>query len=246
VSISFQCKHCGKKLKAPESAAGKTSTCPGCGNQVTCPDPDADDEVVEMAIEPEKPSGFDPFADLGADKPYTMAVEPAQQQLAPGVRRPCPMCGEIILSTAAKCPHCGEVFEPTIKKVKKKGGKKKELRTVAVYQKYLIVSILIQILTYIALIIARSSGGPIPKGPSLVVMLLCLLALLAAGLAAMVFAFMLANKLYNIGVAILVIILSFIPCLGLIALLAVNNKATNLLRDRGHTVGFLGADLSEF
>ena len=46
--ISFQCPHCGKKLKAPDSAAGKSSTCPGCGNKVTCPEPVYDAEVVEM------------------------------------------------------------------------------------------------------------------------------------------------------------------------------------------------------
>ena len=33
-------------------------------------------------------------------------------------RRPCPMCGEMILATAAKCRFCGEAFDPTLKKTR--------------------------------------------------------------------------------------------------------------------------------
>ena len=39
-----------KKLKAPDKAAGKSSSCPGCGNKVTCPEPVYDAEVVEMDV----------------------------------------------------------------------------------------------------------------------------------------------------------------------------------------------------
>ena len=37
MAISFECLQCGKKLKAPDEAAGKSSKCPGCGAKVTCP-----------------------------------------------------------------------------------------------------------------------------------------------------------------------------------------------------------------
>ena len=36
-----------------------------------------------------------------------------------------------------------------------------------------------------------------------------------------------------------------IPCVGLLALLAVNGKATTVLRSNGIKVGLLGADLSK-
>ncbi len=36
--ISFQCG-CGKKIQAPDAAAGKAGKCPGCGNKVTVPVP---------------------------------------------------------------------------------------------------------------------------------------------------------------------------------------------------------------
>jgi predicted RNA-binding Zn-ribbon protein involved in translation (DUF1610 family) len=126
MSISFQCPQCGKKLKAPDNAAGKSSSCPGCGNKVTCPEPVYDAEVVEMEVAPDKPKGFDPFADLDDDKPYNVAGTPAPAQAADDGRRPCPMCGEMIVATAAKCRYCGEVFDPTLKKAKSKKKKKKK------------------------------------------------------------------------------------------------------------------------
>jgi predicted RNA-binding Zn-ribbon protein involved in translation (DUF1610 family) len=123
MSISFQCTHCGKKLKAPESAAGKTSTCPTCGNKVTCPEPVYDAEVVEMSVAPEKPAGFNPYDDL--DEYGVVAPPPPAQDPTTEGRRPCPMCGEMILNTAAKCRYCGEVFDATLKKTKSKKKSKK-------------------------------------------------------------------------------------------------------------------------
>src|SRR5262245_22873173 len=123
MSISFQCTNCGKKLKAPDSAAGKTSTCPGCGKMVTCPEPVYEAEPIEMSLEPEKPAGFNPYGDLDDDKEYGVVSEPAAPEPPSEGRRPCPMCGEMILTTAAKCRYCGEVFDATLKKAK---GKKKK------------------------------------------------------------------------------------------------------------------------
>jgi DNA-directed RNA polymerase subunit RPC12/RpoP len=80
MSISFQCPQCGKKLKAPESAAGRSSNCPGCGNKVTCPLPGDDEEVVEMQLAPDKPKGFDPFGDLDDGSPYGVSGPPAAAQ----------------------------------------------------------------------------------------------------------------------------------------------------------------------
>jgi hypothetical protein len=35
-------------------------------------------------------------------------------------RRPCPLCGEMILVGAAKCRYCGEIFDETLKRKEKK------------------------------------------------------------------------------------------------------------------------------
>lgn len=251
--ISFQCPRCGKKLKAPDNAAGKSSACPGCGGKVTCPEPVYDAEVVEMELAPETPKGFDPFTEMDDDKPYgVVAPQPGEQSSDDG-RRPCPMCGEMIVTTAAKCRFCGEVFDATLKRSGKaksgKGKKKAELRSIAQYQRYLIICILIQILSYIAYIVSAVALRPDvnnPAGAGLAMIGLFLIVLLIAGLAATVFAFLLTMKLSNVGVAILVLILCLIPCLGLIALLTINGIATNRLRNAGVNVGFMGADMSDF
>jgi predicted RNA-binding Zn-ribbon protein involved in translation (DUF1610 family) len=254
MSISFQCPKCGKKLKAPDSAAGKTSTCPGCGGSVTCPEAHGGG-VLEMTIEPEKPPGFDPFADLDEDKPYTMSVAHEHGESATESRRPCPMCGEMILTTAAKCRFCGEVFDATLKKVKKKGGKKGQTKSIAYLQKYLLISILVMLLSYVGYMVAigvsvasrpNPQAPPNLQGPMIAVIGILLVVIMVASLAAWILSVLLASKLYGTGGAVLVFLLQFVPCVNLITLLVVSNKATNMLRDKGHQVGLLGADLSQF
>jgi hypothetical protein len=46
MAITFNCPHCKKKLKAPDSAAGKTSPCPYCGGLAACPELVYEAEVV--------------------------------------------------------------------------------------------------------------------------------------------------------------------------------------------------------
>jgi predicted RNA-binding Zn-ribbon protein involved in translation (DUF1610 family) len=127
VPISFECPHCGKKLKAPDGAVGKSSKCPGCGNAAICPEPIYDAEVVGGTGE--EPLGLNSDANLGGDKPYGLIGPPAPAALPAESRRPCPMCGEMILAAAIKCRHCGEVFDPVLKKGKgRKSGKKSSRR----------------------------------------------------------------------------------------------------------------------
>jgi len=116
--ISFQCPRCGRKLKAPDTAVGKSSKCPGCGGPVTCPEPVYDAEVIEMT--PLESPGVDPYANLDDDQPYALVTPPPAAESSVESRRPCPMCGEMILSTAVKCRFCGEIFDSTLKKSKSK------------------------------------------------------------------------------------------------------------------------------
>jgi predicted RNA-binding Zn-ribbon protein involved in translation (DUF1610 family) len=103
--ISFQCPNCGMKLKAPESAVGKSSSCPRCETQVTCPEPIYDAEVVGTA---------EAGAAAASASSHPIHVPTVDD------RRPCPMCGEMILAAAAKCRFCGEVFDPSLKKTRRK------------------------------------------------------------------------------------------------------------------------------
>lgn len=128
MAISFTCHSCGKKLKAPDRAAGKTSTCPGCSSTVTCPEPVLDAEAIESRTSAVPDMILDDPDDLGDGKPYGLGDEEEAQPLPRGeLRRPCPMCGELIPAGAAKCRFCGEVFDEDLKKagIKKKKKKKK-------------------------------------------------------------------------------------------------------------------------
>ena len=116
-----------------------------------------------------------------------------------------------------------------------KSGRREDLKSIATYQKGILVCILIYLLTIVGQFF-------IPED----VQILLGLALAVLGLVSTVFVFLLAIKVYNTGVGILLGLLALVPCLGLIVLLVINGKATRILQQNGHKVGLLGADLSQF
>jgi hypothetical protein len=73
-----------------------------------------------------------------------------------------------------------------------------------------------------------------------------MLGMVVAQIAGLVFVFLLSTKVYGTGLGILFAILTVLPCLGILVLLMINSKATTVLRQNGHKVGLLGADLSKF
>ncbi len=117
--ISVKCPHCGKRLKAPDSAAGKKAKCPGCGQSVKLPEEKIyeAEEVVEEAFE----EVTDDEYGLSNIKESDAYGGPAEDD-----RRPCPACGEMIIATAAKCRYCGEVFDETLKRRERKKKKQRE------------------------------------------------------------------------------------------------------------------------
>ncbi|HWE96988.1 MAG TPA: hypothetical protein VG269_23705 [Tepidisphaeraceae bacterium] len=109
-----------------------------------------------------------------------------------------------------------------------------DLRNIAVRQK----AIMYCILAYIALIIGQFA---LPPELRIIVVLLAA----GASLTAAVFVFMLAIAVYNTGIGIVLGILTLIPLVGLIVLLVINSKATNILREHGIRVGLMGANSSQ-
>jgi predicted RNA-binding Zn-ribbon protein involved in translation (DUF1610 family) len=97
--IKFSCPACGKQTQAPDEMAGKQARCPMCKEVIDVPAP-----------------VFDPDATAA---PYKVADVPATKGEDEG-RKPCPMCGEMILQDAAKCRFCGEIFDPELRKSQKK------------------------------------------------------------------------------------------------------------------------------
>lgn len=50
MGISFDCEHCGRKIEAPDDAAGRLGKCPGCHNKLLVPQPQADeDDELKLA-----------------------------------------------------------------------------------------------------------------------------------------------------------------------------------------------------
>ncbi|MFA9479774.1 hypothetical protein ACERK3_15920 [Phycisphaerales bacterium AB-hyl4] len=107
-----------------------------------------------------------------------------------------------------------------------------DVQTIASRQKSLLVCILIYLLTIVGQFVVPAEVRP-----------LLAVGVLVVGLVAMVFVFLLATKLYGIGIGILLGLLTLIPLVGLIILLAVNARATHTLRRNGIEVGLLGAKM---
>jgi hypothetical protein len=112
---------------------------------------------------------------------------------------------------------------------------RQDLYTVAIYQKV----ILLCILCYLGAVVAQFA---VPEE----FRLFLILGVVAVGIAATVFVFMLAIKLYETGTGVVLGILTLVPLVGLIILLVVNSKATGILQQHGYQVGLLGANLSQF
>ncbi len=249
--ISVKCADCGKELKAPDALAGKKAKCPQCGSVIPIPAPVADAEEIDD----DDPPAAKPAASKSSSKPkprmakkeieeecddeFGDDVEDSAEESEDG-RRACPMCGEMIVATAAKCRFCGEVLDSKLRKSgKSRSGRKgkgdpADLRTIAKHQKGILVCILIQMLIFGLQFAAPPQLRPLVG-----------LAFLVASLAGTVFVFMLAMKVYSTGMGIFFGILTMVPCVGLIMLLVVNGKATEVLKKNGIKVGFLGANLSD-
>jgi DNA-directed RNA polymerase subunit RPC12/RpoP len=229
MSISFECAQCGKKLKAPDAAAGRSSKCPACGGKVTCPAPVPAAKMAQRPAAsppPSSPTGLDDFKNVDDGTPYAL-MEPDPIPAAS------PPPGD-----AAAEPGDSASSASRTKQRKKTGAKGKGrdwLKKIAFAHKGILVSILLQIVLYIGAFLTPPQFRLVPLG-----------AWMIAGLVGTVFTFMLAIRLYNALLGILLSVLTLIPLINLVVLWTMSGKATKVLRDAGHHVGFLGARLSEF
>jgi hypothetical protein len=121
-----------------------------------------------------------------------------------------------------------------------KSGRREDRKTVAVAQKSILICILLYFICVgVQLVLARNPA-------SFQYSVYLAIVGLAVVLAATVSVFLLAIRVYSVASGILLGIGTLVPCLGLFILLIINGKATKILKDNGHHVGLLGADLSRF
>jgi len=120
-------------------------------------------------------------------------------------------------------------------------GTLESLKKVAQNQRGVLACILAEILIVVAQIVLRPMVGP----DSELLTLLASIALLASGVLAAVFVFRLAVNVYHPAVGAALGILALVPCIGLVALLTINAKANDVLRQNGIHVGLLGARASD-
>lgn len=110
-------------------------------------------------------------------------------------------------------------------------GTREDLRSVATYQRYIMLCILVYLgAAFGQFAVPQEVRMSIAGG------------MLAVGLAGTVFVFLLSTKVYGTVQGIIFAILTLIPCIGLIVLLIINSKATNILKANGIKVGLLGAN----
>jgi hypothetical protein len=110
-----------------------------------------------------------------------------------------------------------------------------DLRKIATRQRAIMLCILGEIVLFVVMAVA-----PTPLRPLVALGIGCL------GITASVFTFMLGTSVYGTGQGIMWGILSLIPYVGIIPLLIVNTKATNILRRHNIKVGLLGASPGQF
>lgn len=113
-----------------------------------------------------------------------------------------------------------------------KSGTRRDLRAVAKYQKGIIICIAINLLLLPMMALV----------PNDLLRFVIRVAYLLVAVVSTVLVFLLAIKVYSIGVGIVLGFLSLFPLIGLIVLLVVNGKATKILQQNGIKVGFLGAN----
>lgn len=233
MTITFSCQECGRKLRAPATEAGQSAKCPGCGTMVTCPGPEPiyEAELIDPAAG--DPAVFDASAEV------TMSASPVLIA-APGTeaRRPCPMCGEMIIATAKKCRFCGEVFDDTLRRAGRGGA-----RSIATTQKRMMTSVVVQVALGVALMVLGDAQRRSHANPMMPFVITgCALGIVVAYVTTLVFTIRLAALLdENVVWTIILGLIGMVPCLGLVISFLVNQRATARLLEEGYDVGFFGA-----
>jgi hypothetical protein len=90
LAAAIECPTCSRKLKLPDSLAGKSVVCPGCRVTFTAP------VVSEVPV----------LEEVGTAPAEAKPRPPARDE-----RAACPVCGAYVSLSTAFCPQCGAEFD---------------------------------------------------------------------------------------------------------------------------------------
>lgn len=144
----------------------------------------------------------------------------------------CPACAATVDGDLEACPQCG-VSLLVASETGQAGG---DLRTIAIGQKWLLYALLLSLLAQVPIFLLTRPGAFPPAGLALtlVIAVIQIAALCKLGVALKM----------HIASIIFCSLLMLVPCVSLITLMVINDKATKKLQAAGIKVGLMGAKLS--
>ena len=147
--MDITCPSCKEILEVSEDLLGEIVECPACNNSIEIPKPTIPQTPAKKIFKP-----FKKNIPPSPNKP-TASNEPAKT-------KPCPLCGEDILSVAIKCKHCGSDLKAEADKTKAHELKKKNEMSMAQGCGF-VVFMFIVIIVYFILSGNSSSSAKAPK-----------------------------------------------------------------------------------
>lgn len=228
--IRFKCPKCRATVTAPDAYAGQHAKCPNCYGQISVPPGNV------------QPAGSPPALIAPRPQQETQeAIAPPSPSSVHAVTL-CPFCRETVAGDARKCKHCSEFLQQPVYSTVDFCDDS-QILCIAQAQQGMHWSLLLSILgsfVFVSLAVAHADGVSGNKQlPGLWLFLLAWLPI------SHWFMYSTCSLLSRLGASMPVLWLLGInvPILGIVLVLILSSRASNVIRNGGFGVGFMGADI---
>jgi hypothetical protein len=229
MSIQFKCPQCRAGITAPDVYAGRAAKCPKCKEPVSVPAGTV--PLVQNSQTMMVPRVL----------PKLQNAVPRQKSLTLPAKMQCPYCREEIRGDARKCRHCGEDLNRALHSPVNNYADS-QILTIAKAQEGMLWSLLILTVGFgmFGVLTGTAEGAPDYIPVSVIWLLLLVWFLLSDW-----FIYSTCSLLWRLkaGMPLLWLLGMNVPILGLILILTLSSRASNVVRDAGFRVGFMGADV---